>query len=444
MLSCVLLVALTACAAWQPTPLTLPNNLGNVQTKQIGDVQASVAILTAGQSRAHFGVDLDELDIQAIWIQVRNNSGHQLWFLRSVLDADFYPADEIAMLANRLVPAEQHAALQQYLRDESMVLQLRPGTTSEGFVFTPKAIGGRYVDVRLVQDAYELALLRTAAQERGATGPDPADLEFRFGFAIPLPDGMFDFERLDPEKTYAGMELPDLSLEELRRELAALPCCSTDADGERDGDPINTVIVGSAADTLNSLSRSGWSFTHRITARSVGRLVGATLSETPYPVAPVSDLHAFGRKQDFALQRARPSIARRNHMRLWLAPFTHRGEQVWVGQVSRDIGIKLTPKAPTLTTHIIDPEVDQAREYLLQSLLAGGFVEAFGFVRGARRSTASAPAVNLVDDPYFSDGLRLVLLLSPDPVSYGDVRSLLWERSAAPVAEGQTSGRPSP
>lgn len=70
-------------------------------------------------------------------------------------------------------------------------------------------------------------------------------------------------------------------------------------------------------------------------------------------------------------------------MRLWLAPFLHEGRQVWVGQVSRDIGIKLTFKSPSVTTRIIDPEIDLAREYLLHSLLAEGFVVRFGLVTGA-------------------------------------------------------------
>ena len=125
-------------------------------------------------------------------------------------------------------------------------------------------------------------------------------------------------------------------------------------------------------------------------------------------------------------------------MRVWLAPFTFRKKNVWVGQVSRDIGIKLTSKSPTLTTHVIDPEVDLTREYLLHSLLAEGFVDSFGFVKGSKAATSVKPAANLTGDPYFSDGLRLVVVLSPDPIPYERVSRLLWEESAAPVAEGQT------
>ena len=234
------------------------------------------------------------------------------------------------------------------------------------------------------------------------------------------------------------MDLPDLDQDALRRELEQLPCCATDEDGQEDADPLNLVIVGDSANLLNSLSRCNWSFTHRITLASVGRMIGSALKNEPYPVAPVSSLYVFGRKQDFALQRARQSIAQRNHMRFWLAPFTYRGEQVWIGQVSRDIGIKVSTKSPSLTTRIIDPEVDLAREYLLHSLLAEGFVAELGFVKGSRPAPRENPAYNLTGDPYFSDGMRLVVILSPDPIPIADVRSMQWEQSAAPVAEGQS------
>jgi hypothetical protein len=262
--------------------------------------------------------------------------------------------------------------------------------------------------------------------------------ELRFDFALTLPDGDFDYERLDTARLYPGESLPDLDADQLRATLEQLPCCATDADGEGEGDPLNVVLVGEAGEVLNSLSRSGWSFTHRIDFRTVRREIGAAVAGTAYPVAPVSSLYVFGRKQDVALQRARRSIAQRNHMRLWLAPYRFEGRPVWIGQVSRDIGVKVTPKSPTLTTHIIDPEVDTTREYLLHSLVAEGFVDRFGFVRGSAAGTPSQPRVNLTGDPYHSDGLRLVVILSAEPVPPDQIRSLLWEQSAAPIAQGQS------
>jgi len=108
---------------------------------------------------------------------------------------------------------------------------------------------------------------------------------------------------------------------------------------------------------------------------------------------------------------------------------------VWVGQVSRDIGIKLTSKSPTLTTHVIGPDVDDAREYLLQSLMIQNGVARFGFVGGVGRAAIEAPRVNLTGDPYFTDGLRLVVLLATDPVAPHNARNLHWE-DPAPTLSG--------
>ena len=428
-----LLVAAAGCASrpsYAPDRLKTPEELNDVHTRSVGDVTVSVAMLTDEQARRHFGVDIGAVNVQALWMRVANGSDRRLWLIRTIIDPDFYSEDEMALLVEDDVPEAQRSELHQFFRDESIRAALQPRTVSEGFVFLPKVEGGRYVDIRLQGDAYL----------EGAGGPSSVrpPRELRFDFPLPLPDGDFDYERMDPGKVYGGQALPDLAVEQLRSTLEQLPCCATNADGDGDGDPLNVVLIGSADDVLNSLSRSGWSFTHRITLNSVSRMVGAALTDSPYPVAPVSSLYVFGRPQDVALQRARNNIAQRNHMRLWLAPYTYQGRSVWVGQVSRDIGVKITTRSPTLTTHVIDPQVDTTREYLLHSLLAPGFVGAFGFVEGSAAATPDRPRTNLTDDPYFSDGLRLVIVLSPDPVPPDEIASLQWEQSAAPVAEGQS------
>ena len=436
----LLAIAVAGCATgtFRYQPLAAPSDLTGVQTKTLEGISVSVAILTDEQARSHFGADLGANGAQAIWVSVRNSSPGTVWLLRNAIDPDVYPPDEVATLVKGAVSESEYERLRQRLRDESVRLKMLTGMVTEGYVFTPRAVGGRYIDIRLVRDAYEMSQRHAEGGDRDSGVDKSAMLQLRFGFALPLPDGVFDYERLDTEKTYAGMTLPDLDENALRDALEKLPCCAKSADGDKNGDPLNVVIIGDGQDVLNTLSRCGWSFTHRITLGSVRRVIGAAVSGDSYPVAPVSNLYLFGRKQDFALQRARASIAQRNHMRLWLAPFRYGGRQVWVSQISRDIGIKLTLQSPSLTTHIIDPEVDVTREYLLHSLLAEGFVGHFGFVAGAPVATRAQPMQNLTDDPYFSDGMRLVVILAPDPIPYDEVRNLLWEQSSEPLAEGQT------
>jgi hypothetical protein len=263
-----------------------------------------------------------------------------------------------------------------------------------------------------------------------------------FGFAVTLPDGDFDFEGLDPGRIYGNRELPDLDLDQLRAQLRDLPCCVTDKGGENNGDPLNLVMIGDAGDLLAAMSRAGWSFTHRIDLNTVQRMIGAAMSGAAYPVAPVSPLYFEGRPQDMALQRARNTIVQRNHLRLWLAPFRLEGRSVWVGQISRDIGVKATTKSPTLTTHIIDPNVDEAREHLLQSLLVAGAIERFAFVQGMAPVPASEPKTNLTGDPYFTDGLRFVAVLSGTRVTPPESAEFLeWRSSADPIRDAQEAAR---
>ena len=136
------------------------------------------------------------------------------------------------------------------------------------------------------------------------------------------------------------------------------------------------------------------------------------LLESQYCYSPVSPLYLGGREQDFALQRARMSLNQRLHLRLWATGIRFEGQPVWIGQVSRDIGVRFTLKTWNLTTHQIEPDVDEARDYVLDNLLGTGRVARFGFVAGVQAALAAEPRRNLTGDPYFTDGMRAFAVLS--------------------------------
>jgi hypothetical protein len=91
-------------------------------------------------------------------------------------------------------------------------------------------------------------------------------------------------------------------------------------------------------------------------------------------------------------------IHERNHLRLWLAPVKFRGKLVWVGQISRDIGVRFTRK--TIVTHKIDPDVDETRGFLVQDLW---YSQGLGTVRPNGRRRCS-PHINAA---YQFDGRSL-------------------------------------
>jgi hypothetical protein len=109
---------------------------------------------------------------------------------------------------------------------------------------------------------------------------------------------------------------------------------------------------------------------------------------------------------------ARANINERIHLRLWRTGLAHEGQQVWIGQISRDIGVRFTLRTWNLTTHKIDPDVDEARDYLLGCLLAVSRVAKLGYCEGVEAASEAKPRRNLTGDPYFSDGTRAVIILS--------------------------------
>jgi hypothetical protein len=131
-----------------------------------------------------------------------------------------------------------------------------------------------------------------------------------------------------------------------------------------------------------------------------------------YRYSPVSPLCLFGRTQDVALQRTRNSINERLHLRLWLTPLRFTGRPVWVGQISRDIGVRFSAQVWNLTTHRVDPDVDESRDYVAEDLLRALRVDSLGYVDGVGACGPEHPRRNLTGDPYFTDGKRAVIALS--------------------------------
>ncbi len=245
---------------------------------------------------------------------------------------------------------------------------------------------------------------------------------------LPLGGRTYAVQKVDFNSLYSPGTIEALDLAELRARLEQLPCCTANEAGKALGDPLNLVIVGSGADAIFPFVMRGWRLDEPLDIHSMYRSMRAFLFGTEYLTAPVSPLYVFGRTQDVSLQKARDKISLRNRLRLWKAPFTIDEQQVRVGQISRDIGIKLTTQSWYLTTHRISPEVDQDRYYLLQDLVMTGEVSRFGFVRGVGASTIVNPRTNLTGDPYLTDGLRLVVFLGAQRRPLNEIEFLEWER----------------
>jgi hypothetical protein len=117
----------------------------------------------------------------------------------------------------------------------------------------------------------------------------------------------------------------------------------------------------------------------------------------------------------------------------------YHDKEVWVGQISSDIGSRLTIHSPTFTTHKIDPDVDEAAEALVEDLVYSQGLRAFGFVKGVGAAPQSAPRENLTTDPYYTNGLRCVQIFDSKPTSLTQIEILPWDSPGGGIVPGEST-----
>lgn len=382
------------------------------------NIIVEIAALDARQSRSFFGVPMARRGIQPLWLRVENRAATRCRVHVVSINPNYYSPHEAAAAnhysAGRrlvsfgllgyliflpllvLIPLKVLSALRanrkmdELFREQAFPLRpIMPGKQSEGFVFTGLDIGSKVVHLRLLR----------------VEGP------LEFDFNIPVAG-------IDPD--YASRELHaprppdrvvDCDLITLFERLEAMPRAVTGPFGLKNGDPANLVVIGEFATVLSAFG-ARWDETEIITLATCLKTLRSFLLGGEYRYSPVSPLYLFGRSQDFALQRIRETINERLHLRLWITELHYRGMPVWVGQVSRDIGVRFTLRTWSLTTHRIDPDVDESRDYVLEDLIEAERVEGISYVPGVGECCRSSPRYNLTGDPYFTDGNRGIAIIS--------------------------------
>ncbi len=413
------------------------------QTQQAQGVTASVTVLDAHESAQMFGVPMARRGIQPVHLHIENQ-GTQLLRLQLVrTDPNYYTPLEAAAanhfsIARRiyafgiiayvimpflllLAPLKLITAyranrrMDDFFRKHAFPLRpIPPGGISEGFIFTPVDVGTKAVHVCLQQAGNLVDQL----ESENSLEPDVA-----LTFSIAVPGISADYLRLDFDSLVPPNTMVDCELPALVERLTKMPPTTCNRKDTKHGDPVNLVVVG-PFETLLSAFVARWDESETITLDTCWKTVKSFLLGSEYRYSPVSPLFLFGRSQDVALQRSRRSINERLHLRLWLTTLRYQNESVWVGQVSRDIGVRFTPRTWNLTTHRIDPDVDEARDYVIEDLLHARRVQAAGYVDGSQACDAKAPRHNLTGDIYYTDGRRAVVLLAPERTA---AKFVAWE-----------------
>ncbi len=412
MLLAFCLLALAGCASvGETTPETTQNHLDRAQTQMQGPVRVTVAVPSAKETRELFGLPLYRKNIQPVWVKIENSGSKVVSFLPVGLDPLYYTPIAAAFLGqdDKHQKGDETLRARQFFREGLGAMVVPPGETRSGFVFTSLDEGTKAFNVDLLSQDKEAYL---------------------FTFFVPVPGLLIDHLNVDWDNLYTEDEWLEFDDEaDLIRALESFPCCTTDKKARDRGDPLNLIIIGEIDDVYRAFLRAGWDETETIHAGSLQKTVASFFSGGEYRYSPVSGLYVFGRPQDVAFQKTRTNIHERNHLRLWLAPARYQGVPVFIGQISRDIGVRFSRR--TITTHEIDPDVDETREYLLENLAYSQSLAAIAYVGGVGKASMEAPRTNLTDSPYFTDGYRVVLWVSESPRSIADIEVVDWRNPAA-------------
>jgi riboflavin biosynthesis pyrimidine reductase len=192
--------------------------------------------------------------------------------------------------------------------------------------------------------------------------------------------------------------------------LDRIPRRVVDAQGNP-GDNTNFVVLGDEKKVIATFEAAGWVQVDRDRNDAILHGVLSVLNKEAYVELPMSELTLFGRVQDYGLAHAEPIavVAQRHHLRLWKAPFTVEGQELWVGAATHDIGFDRDQRNNGVT-HKIDPDVDLEREFVGQSLDETGLVAGLSYLVPSQPSKEARTATGAT---FHSDGRLLVIQLAP-------------------------------
>jgi len=396
-------VALVGCATWR-APATFEDAAlrARAVTDTAQGVRLSAAVLSSDDSRQLLGADVNGTGVQPVWIEVQNATQQTLWLLRAGTDPDYFSPLEVAWSFHAPLAGTNNAAIDEHFDGLGFQNPIPPWSTRKGLLFTNPD--------RLTK------LLNVDLLGQGSFIP--------FTLFLPIPDDVQGDQALEIlERRAEAPSIEYRGADTFRAALEKLPCCATGPAGTASGDPINVVLVGTLADIGAALGRRGF-------RRETKDLDNAQ--------------RLYGRPPDVVARKAGQGGVPANWLRLWIAPLRYQGKPVFVGQAGRPVGGRFAvAEEKDLVLH---PEVDEARNLLIQDLLYSGGLAKLGFVNGVGAASVANPRDSVGETAYYTDGLRAVLFFVTRPRSLSEVEILDWvpyleRREAAAAAENRNRQR---
>jgi hypothetical protein len=357
-----------------------------------GAIRVRASVPGRDEAEQILGIPIYKRGIQPVWLEITNNSSGRARFVLTSVDKNYFSPLEVAYMHKKHFSTQGWMDLESHLYETAMPRQIAAGETVSGFVYTHASDGTKSFNV----DVYYSG--------------GKANYE-EFTFFVEVPGFVPDHAEVDFEGLYEPDMIRELDPDGLRTALQELPCCTTNRDGSGQGQPVNTILVAGGREILQSLLRAGWSETSYERDDNY-------LNKSNY---------LFNRPPDAVFRKSRGKTTERNELSLWLTPSRVDGIEVWAAHIKHAIGRRYQINEIFFGS-AEDPDVDDGRNFLLQNLWYSQSLEAVAYLKTGKVVPKEDPAVDFNNNPFFTDGTRIVLWLSGDPVALQDVRNMNWDQ----------------
>jgi hypothetical protein len=193
-------------------------------------------------------------------------------------------------------------------------------------------------------------------------------------------------------------------------------------------DVTNLMFLGTRAQVESAFTEAGWFEAESLGMGSALKTAQATIRQTGYSNAPVSELRIDDRPPDLVFQKSLNTFAKRHHLRIWKQAELYEGREVWVAAATHDIAVT-NARSGTKWSHRIDTHIDRERDWVETDLLFTGTAVAYADVD---RPKAPRKASNATGDELLTDGKMGVLELAQAKTPAADETSpVLVNRSDA-------------
>jgi hypothetical protein len=410
----LLVITLSACAIrpYAGSNVEEASFLSRSSSQTSGAIKVTVAVPDAGETETLTGLNLYQQGVQPVWLKIENSGSSPARVAIWSIDRDYFSPIEVAYMNRKKYSASAYPSLEKWFYENALPRDIPAGETRSGFVFTHLKPGTKGFNLNLFSD--------NKAHE--------------FTFFVPLPGFVARHMQVDFDSLYPPDAILDLSKAELPHVLKhEVSCCATDSTEKLAGGPLNVVMVGSGLALRRSLLRGHWVET------------AAELDESSRALQQ----NYRGRPPDVIYSQLRDDGNEEIQLLLWLTPWRVDSEPVWVGETSYRLNDDsvfgtLVPGdfAKNLQLHTffaresVAADIDSAQSFLFQNFWYGGSLLKMGFIDGVGAASVENPRSGLNGTLYFTQGLRVVMFLSENPVGL-DEAELIDNFELAPESDSR-------